>query len=91
MNIEDFEKLAEFARQAPPPGVDVEHAVLRRLAAQRAQAQGDTARLWSLTLARLAGASAVAASCGAALAVQAWLSLSNPLAALLNSFMVMIP
>ena len=91
MNLQDFERLAARAQQAPPPGVDVEQAVLRRLAAQRAQAQGDTARLWSSTFAWLAGASAVAASCGAAIAVQAWSSLSNPLAGLLNSFMVMIP
>ena len=87
MNLHEFEKLAGLARQAAPPGVDVEQAILRRLAAQRAE----TARLWSSTLVWLAGASAVAASFGLVLAVQAWSSLSNPLAGLLSSFVVMIP
>ena len=93
MNLHEFEKLAGLARQTAPPGVDVERAVLRRLAAQRVETAraGEAARLWSSTLAWLAGASAVAASFGLALAVQAWSSLNNPLAGLLNSFVVMIP
>jgi len=93
MNLQDFEKLAALAQQASPGRVDVEYAVLRRLAAQRAQPATavEPARLWSSIFAWLAGAAAVAASFGAALALQAWFSLSNPLAALLNSFVVMIP
>ena len=93
MNLQKLEKLAACARQAPAPSVDVERAVLRRLTVRPSQAPaaGEAARLWSATFAYLAAAGVVAASFGAALALQAWASLTSPLSGLFNSFVVMIP
>ena len=88
MNLQDFEKLAAQARRATPPRVNVVQAVLHRLSEPQAQ---EATRPWSLTFAYLAGASAVAASLGMVLALQAWFSLTDPLAGLMNSLMVMIP
>ena len=91
MNLHDFDRLATRARQAPPIQVDVEHAVLRRLAETEMRARrSPDAAVWSSTFAYLAGASALAASFVGILAVQAWSSLTNPLADLMN-FLVMIP
>ena len=93
MNLSDFEKATILARRSPAPHVDVEDAVLRRLAQQRTPVveNGEAARVWVSTFAYLAGAGAVAASVGAALFVQTWFSLTDPLAQVFNSFLVMIP
>jgi hypothetical protein len=83
MKLEHFEDMAARARQAPPIRVDVEDAVLRRLAATGAPRESD-ATLWSSAFACLAGAGALAASLVCVLAAQAWSSLTNPLAGLMN-------
>jgi hypothetical protein len=83
MKLQDFESMAARARQAPPIRVNVEDAVLQRLAATGARRESD-ATLWFSAFACLAGAGALAASLVCILAAQAWSSLTDPLAGLMN-------